>query len=182
MEEGTPLFCPPALHRPALLPQWLCASVSSQKRDIKERRFPHDGFKEACGCVAPTLLKPSLPQVPPGKSPPSPGTPSSLDAHQLCYGRSVDHQLLVSPQEELKPGGVGVLVVRQLLLLQVLGDDGFDLQRQRQCHSMRGVSVLVQVSQPEASPSSPQGAQKSQPTCPKWGWRQRLMQAHHLHS
>ena len=44
----------------------------------------------------------------------------------------MDHQLLVSLEEEPEPGGVGVLVVRQLLLLQVLGDDGFDLQRQRQ--------------------------------------------------
>lgn len=42
----------------------------------------------------------------------------------------MDHQLLVSAEEEPEPGGVGVLVVRQLLLLQVLGDDRFDLQRQ----------------------------------------------------
>jgi len=93
---------------------------------------------EACVCVAPILLKPSLLQVPSGSSPPSPGAPSSLDAHQLRYGRSVDHQLLVSLQEEPEPGGVGVLVVRQLLLLQVLGDDGFDLQREMQGHLLVG--------------------------------------------
>lgn len=39
----------------------------------------------------------------------------------------MDHQLLVSLEEEPEPGAVGVLIVGQLLLLQVLGDNGFDL-------------------------------------------------------
>lgn len=63
---------------------------------------------------------------PPG-DPPLWQPPASLDAHQLRYGGRADHQLLVLPQEEPQPGAVGVLVVGQLLLLQVLGHDGFDL-------------------------------------------------------
>lgn len=61
------------------------------------------------------------------RGPPLWQPPASLDAHQLRYGGRVDHQLLVLPQEEPQPGAVGVLVVGQLLLLQVLGHDGFDL-------------------------------------------------------
>lgn len=68
--RGGPLFPSPALHHLALVPQCLCASLSSQKQDIGERCFLHDGFMEACVCVAPILLKPSLLQVPCGKQPP----------------------------------------------------------------------------------------------------------------
>lgn len=39
--------------------------------------------------------------------------------------------------------------------------------------SVRDVLAFVQGSQPEASPSSLQGAQKTRPTCPKQGWRRQ---------
>lgn len=87
---------------------------------------------------------------------------SSLDAHQLRYGGSVDHQLLVFLEEEPEPGAIGVLVVGQLLLLQVLGDNGFDLQRQRQHHLCAGC--------PGVCTRRLKRAQKTHPTFPKLGW------------
>lgn len=56
----------------------------------------------------------------------------SLDAYELCDWRGENHQLLVSVEKEAESGQVGVLMVRELLLLQKLRHDRLHLQREAQ--------------------------------------------------
>lgn len=51
----------------------------------------------------------------------------SLNAYQLCDGRSQHHELLVSVEEDLQTMKVTVLLVRKLLLSQVPGHDRLHL-------------------------------------------------------
>lgn len=54
----------------------------------------------------------------------------SLDPYELCDWRGKNHQLLVSVEKEAESGQVGVLLVWELLLLQILRHNRLHLQQE----------------------------------------------------
>lgn len=58
----------------------------------------------------------------------------SLDPYKLCDWRGKNHQLLVSVEKEAESGQVGVLMVRELLLLEKLRHNRLHLQQGTEKH------------------------------------------------